>query len=323
MRSLGSVQHKIPCVFLTEVKEEPSRKRDCQQFQVIATETLNPVALEADIHGAVATEKIDGTCCYVTLYNGRPHLWARLDRRPNKQAEKRFKKHQHQHRSCRGFSWDVEEDFKIVPEAWIPALRVQHLNGHPVPDEHGHIPGWVPVQKDNKQYCWHGSVLDPEGGAVLVLRPGGDEDEEELEVSAVPLADQMERTLELIGTNVNGNPYGLGSKKQPLHLLVSHGSFGVRNPPPVDFHQISSWLREGPGGRVEGLVWHCSDGTLIKVHRHHLGLRWPDGGASLGERPVVVRVVGGENTDRKDLFSSFCRLNGQRFSRLQDVHFDS
>ncbi|KAK5901740.1 hypothetical protein CesoFtcFv8_007069 [Champsocephalus esox] len=88
----------------------------------------------------------------------------------------------------------------------------------------------------------------------------------------------MERTLELIGTNVNGNPYGLGSKKQPLHLLVSHGSFGVRNPPPVDFHQISSWLREGPGGRVEGLVWHCSDGTLIKVHRHHLGLRWPDGG---------------------------------------------
>ncbi|KAI4785737.1 hypothetical protein KUCAC02_037585, partial [Chaenocephalus aceratus] len=280
-------------------------KRDCQQFQVIATETLNPVALEADIHGAVATEKIDGTCCYVTLYNGRPHLWARLDRRPNKQAEKRFKKHQHQHRSCRGFSWDVEEDFKIVPEAWIPALRVQHLNGHPVPDEHGHIPGWVPVQKDNKQYCWHGSVLDPEGGAVLVLRPGGDEDEEELEVSAVPLADQMERTLELIGTNVNGNPYGLGSKKQPLHLLVSHGSFGVRNPPPVDFHQISSWLREGPGGRVEGLVWHCSDGTLIKVHRHHLGLRWPDGG---GE---PRGAAGGR------------ALNGQRFSRLQDIHFDS
>ncbi|KAF3855242.1 hypothetical protein F7725_023297 [Dissostichus mawsoni] len=269
MRSLGSVQHKIPCVFLTEVKEEPSRKRDCQQFQVVATETLNPVALEADIHSAVATEKIDGTCCYVTLYNGRPHLWARLDRKPNKQAEKRFKKHQHQHRSCKGFSWDVEEDFKIVPEAWIPA----------------HEPGG-----DEDE----------------------DEDEEELEVSAVPLADLMERTLELIGTNVNGNPYGLGSKKQPLHCLVSHGSFGVRNPPPVDFHQISSWLREGPGGRVEGLV-----------HRHHLGLRWPDGGASLGERPVVVRVVGGENTDRKDLFSSFCRLNGQRFSRLQDVLFDS
>uniref|UniRef100_A0A3B4WWE0 Uncharacterized protein n=1 Tax=Seriola lalandi dorsalis TaxID=1841481 RepID=A0A3B4WWE0_SERLL len=30
MRRLGSVQQKIPCVFLTEVKEEQSRKRACQ-----------------------------------------------------------------------------------------------------------------------------------------------------------------------------------------------------------------------------------------------------------------------------------------------------
>lgn len=30
MRRLGSVQQKIPCVFLTEVKEELSRKRDYQ-----------------------------------------------------------------------------------------------------------------------------------------------------------------------------------------------------------------------------------------------------------------------------------------------------
>ena len=30
MRQLGSVQQKIPCVFVTEVKEEQSRKRDGQ-----------------------------------------------------------------------------------------------------------------------------------------------------------------------------------------------------------------------------------------------------------------------------------------------------
>lgn len=41
-----------------------------QQFQVVATEKVNPVALEANIGCAVATEKIDGTCCYVTVYNG-------------------------------------------------------------------------------------------------------------------------------------------------------------------------------------------------------------------------------------------------------------
>lgn len=33
---------------------------------------------------------------------GQPYLWARLDRRPNKQTEKRFKKYQHSHKSCKG-----------------------------------------------------------------------------------------------------------------------------------------------------------------------------------------------------------------------------
>ncbi len=41
-----------------------------QQFQVVATENVNPAVLESDIHCAAATEKIDGTCCYVTTYKG-------------------------------------------------------------------------------------------------------------------------------------------------------------------------------------------------------------------------------------------------------------
>ncbi|MEQ2176946.1 hypothetical protein GOODEAATRI_033417, partial [Goodea atripinnis] len=68
MRRLGSVQQKISCVFLTDVKEEASRKREHQLFQVVATENVNPVALEANIDCAFATEKLDGTCCYVALY---------------------------------------------------------------------------------------------------------------------------------------------------------------------------------------------------------------------------------------------------------------
>lgn len=40
-----------------------------------------------------------------------------------------------------GFTWNVEDDFKTVPKTWIPAHRVKHDNGHPLPDEHGHIPG--------------------------------------------------------------------------------------------------------------------------------------------------------------------------------------
>lgn len=75
-----------------------------------------------------------------------------------------------------------------------------------------HNQGWVPVEKDNKQYCWHSSVLDYQQGAALVLRPSVD-DQDGLELAAVPLAELLEETLELIGTNVNGNPYGEGGRR--------------------------------------------------------------------------------------------------------------
>lgn len=337
MRRLGSVQQKMSCVFMTEVKEEPSRKRDCQSFQVVATETLNPVAVDAEVESAVATEKVDGTCCYITSFRGQPYLWARLDRKPNKPAEKRFKKHQHLHRSSKGFSWNVEEDFKSVPEAWIPALGVKLSNNRPLPDDSGHIPGWVPVELDSKQYCWHSSVVDYELGSALVLRPSSlcdDDDEgggggrgrgETLEIAAVSLNELLEQTLELIGTNVNGNPYGLGCKKRPVHLLVSHGSLPVSDPLSLDHLSLKSWFQTQPQGLVEGIVWHCSNGTLVKVHRHHLGLRWPDGDTFLGSRSVFVNVDAAVNeyNDSKDLFTSFSKISRQRFSRLQDIQFET
>lgn len=43
-------------------------------FKVLATETLSQKALDADIHSAVPTEKVDGTCCYVTAYKGKMGL---------------------------------------------------------------------------------------------------------------------------------------------------------------------------------------------------------------------------------------------------------
>ncbi|XP_029290186.1 RNA ligase 1 isoform X2 [Cottoperca gobio] len=278
MRRLGSVQQKIPCVFLTEVKQEPSRKRDCQQFQVVATEHVNPVSLEANVDCALATEKLDGTCCYVTVYKGRPHLWARLDRKPTKQAEKRFRKHQRSHRSCKGFTWNVEEDFKAVPEAWIPAHRVKHHSGRPVPDEHGHIPGWVPVEKHNKQYCWHSSVLDRDVVAALVLRPSGD-DEDGLEVAAVPLADLLEQTLELIGTNVNGNPYVVSSQHSGVRssrctAWCHTGVFGSGT--------LRRWTSSScaPGSRrARRAGWRASCGTAATARSlKFIVITWRSGG---------------------------------------------
>ncbi|XP_066579634.1 RNA ligase 1 [Amia ocellicauda] len=323
MRRLGSVQQKIPCVFVTEVRDEPSRKRESQHFQVLATEHLNPKALGSDVESAIPTEKLDGTCCYVSIYKGEPYLWARFDRKPNKQADKRFKKFQHSEKGSTEFTWNVEEDFKRVPDSWIPAHGVEHCNEQPRPDGNGHIPGWVPVERYNKQYCWHSSVVNYETGVGLVLRTSPD-DEEVLEITAVPLSELLEETLELIGTNVNANPYGLGCKKQPIHLLVPHGSLKIRSAPYVNYQQLFGWFQRCEEGKVEGIVWHCNDGTLIKLHRHHLGLKWPLEETFLNSRPVVIHVdltrYGWEMA--QDLFTAFSRLNGQKFDHIQDIKFD-
>lgn len=64
----------------------------------------------------------------------------------------------------------------------------------------------MPVEKNSKQYCWHLSVVNYEAEIALVLKhhaePGL------LEISPVPLSEILEQTLELIGTNINANPYG-------------------------------------------------------------------------------------------------------------------
>ena len=50
----------------------------------------------------------------------KPWLWARFDRKPNKGAEKRFKKFQSQQRKGAGdqssggkFAWELKKDFKV------------------------------------------------------------------------------------------------------------------------------------------------------------------------------------------------------------------
>ncbi|KAL1774878.1 hypothetical protein HispidOSU_006474 [Sigmodon hispidus] len=321
MSRLGSVQRKMPCVFVTEVKAEPSAKREHQPFKVLATETLSEKALDADVYNAVATEKVDGTCCYVTNYKGQPYLWARLDRKPNKQAEKRFKKFLHSKESSKAFLWNTEEDFKPVPECWIPAKEIEQQNGKPIPDENGHIPGWVPVEKNSKQYCWHSSVVNYEFGIALVLRHDPDEPGL-LEISAVPLSELLEQTLELIGTNINGNPYGLGSKKYPLHFLIPHGAFQVRNLPTLKHNDLLSWFEDRREGKIEGIVWHCGDGCLIKVHRHHLGLCWPLPDTYMNSKPVIINMNLNKYDcafDNECLFNQFSKIDKQKFDRLKDI----
>jgi len=57
------------CMFVTDVKADPSSKWEHQKFKVLLTEIPSEKALDADVYHAVAIEKVNGTClflCYLT-----------------------------------------------------------------------------------------------------------------------------------------------------------------------------------------------------------------------------------------------------------------
>lgn len=295
------VQKKISCIFETEVVEEKSAKRSQQSYKVVATPNIKEKALQSGIVGGPFSEKLDGTCCYILNHNGVPWLWARFDRKPCKAADKRFKKHQTNHRawvlngksddgSEPKFIWDLKNDFKSVPMNWIPSLRVDVTDdGDPKPDDIGHTPGWVPVEISSRQYCWHLKCVDLKLGLVLVLKYNLNNEEPMLEIAMEKLSKYLGKTMELIGTNINGNPYKLGSKENPVHLLVPHGEINLNSVPPLDFAKLAAWF-ESAEGQVEGIVWLTQTGDMYKCNRHHLGLKWPVGNLRLNSLPVKINI---------------------------------
>ena len=70
--SSSSVQSKINCVFDISINStNRSLKRSSQNYQVLATNNFSEEALSSDIKNASLSEKIDGTCCYMTSYKGK------------------------------------------------------------------------------------------------------------------------------------------------------------------------------------------------------------------------------------------------------------
>ncbi|KAK3594123.1 hypothetical protein CHS0354_040897 [Potamilus streckersoni] len=327
MENYGTVQQKISCVFETAVLDEPSGKRDYQQFKVVATDVLKRSATDSDISTALATEKLDGTCVFIKQYNGLPWLWARFDRKPNKNAEKRFRKFQteqskgdnpDQHAK---FNWNPLKDFKQVPDDWIPADGIEIVDGFPQPDDIGHTPGWVPVDPKCRQHCWHLSAVNLNKGVGLFLRQDEEEISGRLLIEALPLSELEGCTAELIGTNINANPYGIGSKKCPIHLLVVHGAIMVSEPPAVDGQVIREWFKTSKFAAIEGLVWHCRNKKLFKLHRHHINQTWPIKMPTLASRKVHINVDSSkfQLNDTKSLLCRFSEHKGQVCDSLQNL----
>lgn len=302
---------------------ERSAKRVDQGFRVIASDRLRDSTLEAILSECRTTEKLDGTCVLVRHWKGRPWLWARHDRKPTKFADKRFRKFQNDCAQTgdwnqgKSFSWNILEDFREVPEEWIPASGSVTENGDIIPDAGGHIPGWVPVKA--KSHCWHSSTICEESNLALVLCPSK-QMPNKLEIILQPLEELDNCTLELVGTNINANPYRLGSKRWPVHLLVRHGILELSEVSCPTKGCLRDWFSDHPEGQVEGIVWHCPSGTMYKLHRHHLDLKWPIDNPRLLSFSVVVNFSQ-LNEFRKPLFKAFSKISGQQFESLDKIQF--
>lgn len=71
-------------------------------------------------------------------------------------------------------------------------------------------------------------------------------------------------TYELVGPKVQSNPEGYGA-----HTLIWHEEAQVLFPP-VGFDELRDWLYDKD---IEGIVWHHSDGRMVKIKKKDFGLK--------------------------------------------------
>jgi len=72
---------------------------------------------------------------------------------------------------------------------------------------------------------------------------------------------------EAVGVNIQGNPLNLTENKIIFFTLGQCPEF---DNVPTDFEGLSKWLpnqksKVGNNCGIEGIVWHCSDGSMMKI----------------------------------------------------------
>lgn len=115
--------------------------------------------------------------------------------------------------------YDCKEG-KQPPNGFIPAQEADPITKH--------WPGWVRVNEKDK---WH------------------------IEAFIKGDSSYSERTYELCGPKINGNP-----ERFLMHILIPHGVEVLDVP--RDYEGIKSYLL---GRNIEGIVWHHPDGRMVKI----------------------------------------------------------
>eukprot|EP01130_Rhizamoeba_saxonica_P013548 TRINITY_DN5791_c0_g1_i2.p1 TRINITY_DN5791_c0_g1~~TRINITY_DN5791_c0_g1_i2.p1 ORF type:complete len:261 (-),score=69.13 TRINITY_DN5791_c0_g1_i2:70-852(-) len=213
--------------------------------------------LEDSSISMVATIKHDGTCSYIQINDdGLLQIYKRYDIRPGKG--------------------------RTIPEDAIMGA----INENGVADI-----CWINITKSLSPGDAHflGAYKRDEDLNITELSMVNMISPDEFSLEWVPISDIKPGTYELIGPKVQGNIYKLPTediiehtlmkKKKmrlseiPRHYFVEHGIFPVTDTEftieTFELETVRDYIVER---RIEGLVFHCSDGSLFKVNRGHIGV---------------------------------------------------
>ena len=110
------------------------------------------------------------------------------------------------------------------------------------------------------------SDVDPVTGKQTGWVPIGDglEDQYHREALRNPDGYLHDGTYELVGPKIQGNPEGF-----QCHTLLRHGAYHLNGAPARTFEAIKAYLKETA---IEGIVWHHSDGRMVKIKAKDFGL---------------------------------------------------
>ena len=233
-----NVTDKVHAILVCEhVKDTTTTKPGREGTKYLAINKLNPNLVDKINNGILfkVTIKVDGTCCII--WEGR--IWKRRDLKSDRD----------------------------IPKGWIQTGDKN--NG-------GHLIGIMPLDNGDK---WHldcyvknpDTTLNMDKINIIDLN----EEQNGLIYKEVDTASLNGQSIEIMGPRFQKNPH-----KLKMHCAMRHGLVQIKDfPNLIDnadiLQDIKNWFSTSEHGPfAEGIVLHLDDGSMFKLHRHHLDMKW-------------------------------------------------
>lgn len=246
----GIVTDKIsPILVCKRIENTTTKKHDRNGPEYVATNEINPDLLSLLETGQKykATGKVDGTGCLVL--NGKI-----LKKRDLKTETARAN----------------------PPPGWIQT-------GQDVVS--GHLIGFMPLETGD---TWHFDCyvknVDGSINTDRIMMMSLNDSCDGVKYEEIDTNTLNNCSIEVLGPKWNCNPHGL-----KIHCVMRHGEILLNNFPDLTkdttnlLQNIKEWfLTNEQGSFLEGVVLHFDNGSMFKLHRHHLSMKWGNSDVNSG-----------------------------------------